>query len=114
MVKKNESVVDGANPPMSEVPNLLELIEAGRKEEAIVLLTKGFRLAAAAGSRSTTAALEAATRLFCGNLEQTIIFMRRPHLQLNGDTPLERAERSDEGLEDVLTLIGRAEAGVYA
>lgn len=32
---------------------------------------------------------------------------------LDGQTPLERAEQSDEGLEAVIDMIGTIEAGVY-
>ena len=39
--------------------------------------------------------------------------MNKPHPWLEGQTPLERAEQSDEGLEFVIDMIGAIEAGVY-
>lgn len=99
--------------PVPELPNIVALIEAGRKEEALAVLTEAFRLAAAAGARSSKAALEAATRLYGGDLVTTACFMNRPHPWLNDRTPLERADTSDEGLQEVIELIGAIEAGVY-
>ena len=95
-----------------ELPNIVTLIEDGRKE-ALAVLTEGFRLAAAAGARSSKAALEAATRLYGGDLVATAVFMNRQHPWLGGHTPLERAEESEEGLADVLEMLGAIEAGVY-
>lgn len=98
---------------MTETPNIVELIESGRAEEAVALLTKQFRVAAAAGSRSTKLALEVSTRLYGGDLRKTIYFMNTPHPWLSGDTPLQRAERSQKDLNDMLDMIGQIEAGVY-
>ncbi|MBM0169531.1 MbcA/ParS/Xre antitoxin family protein [Altererythrobacter sp. C41] len=98
---------------VTERRNILALIDAGREDEAVNLLAEGFHLAAAVGSRSTKAALEAAARLYAGDLLDTAYFMNRPHQCLEGQSPIERAEESDEGLELVLNMIGSIEAGVY-
>ncbi|MFN3724769.1 MAG: MbcA/ParS/Xre antitoxin family protein [Allosphingosinicella sp.] len=98
---------------MSEYPNILPLVESGHDEDATALLRKRYQVAAAAGPRSTKVALEAAIRLFGGDLRMTITFMNRPTPILNGDTPLERAERSEQDMELVLGWIGQIEAGVY-
>ena len=39
--------------------------------------------------------------------------MNKSHPWLDGQTPLERAEQSDEGLEFVIDMIGAIEGGVY-
>ena len=98
---------------MTERPNILALIEAGHKHEALAVLNQGFRLAAAAGHRSSTAALEAASRLYGGDVVATTLFMNRQHPWLGGQTPIERAEESEEGLEFVIDMIGAIEAGVH-
>lgn len=98
---------------MTKEPNILRLIQEGRREEAMALLTQEFRLAAAAGPRSTKAALEAATQLFGGDLRSTAYFMSEKSAYLAGKTPKERSEESEEGLEEVLTMIAQLEAGVY-
>lgn len=98
---------------MTDLPNLLELIETGRKDEALSLLINGFRLVAAVGARSSEAALEAATRLYGGDMVETAWFMNRQHPWLGGQTPIERAEESEEGLELVIDMIGAIEGGVY-
>ena len=98
---------------MAESRNILTLIESGREEEALVLLTKSVRQTAATGPRSSRAALEVATRLYGGDVVATAWFMNRQHRWLRGQTPIERAEESDEGLEFVIDMIGAIEAGVY-
>lgn len=98
---------------MPSSPNLVTLIEAGRRSNATVLLREGVHLVGATGERSIRPALEAATRIYAGDLFSTIFFMNKPHPWLEGQTPLERAEQSEEGLEFVLDMIGAIEAGVY-
>ncbi|MAW91049.1 MAG: hypothetical protein CL575_05310 [Altererythrobacter sp.] len=98
---------------MHNPSNLVTLIEAGRSSDAAELLRDGVRLVGATGVRSNRAALEAATRIYAGDLLSTIFFMNKVHPWLNGQTPLERAEQSDEGLEFVIDMIGAIEAGVY-
>lgn len=71
------------------------------------------QLLGSAGERSNRAALEGATRIYAGYLLSTIFFMKKVHSWLDGQTPLERAEQSDEGLEAVIDMIGTIEAGVY-
>jgi uncharacterized protein (DUF2384 family) len=70
-------------------------------------------LLGSAAERSNRAALEGATYIYAGDLLSTIFFMNKVHPWLNGQTPLERAEQSDEGLEFVIDMIGAIEAGVY-
>lgn len=98
---------------MNENANILKLIEAGREDQAIALLMQGMHLIGASGPRSAQAALEVATRLCAGDLMGTIYFMNRQHPWLEGHTPIERAEASEEGLEFVIDMIGAIEAGVY-
>jgi uncharacterized protein (DUF2384 family) len=98
---------------MTHSPNLATLVQAGRRYEATELLQEGVHLVGATGERSARAALKAATRLFAGDLLSAIFFMNKIHPWLDGQTPLERAEQSDEGLEFVLDMIGAIEAGVY-
>lgn len=98
---------------MPEHPNILTLIEAGREDEAIAVLTDGLRLVAAAGARSSKAALEVAARLYAGDVVATAWFMNRQHPWLGGQTPIERSEESEEGLEFVIDMIRAIEAGVY-
>lgn len=89
------------------------LLDANRNSDAAKVLREGVHLVGATGERSSRAALEAATRLFAGDLLSTIFFMNKIHPWLDGQTPLERAERSDEGLEFVIDMIGAIEAGVH-
>ena len=98
---------------MSKQSNISELMDAGHEDEAVALLVQGIRLVAAVGPRSAKAALEVAQRLYGGDLVQTIYFMNRSHPWLGEQTPIERAERSDEDLEVVLNMCGQIEAGVY-
>lgn len=98
---------------MRQSPNLAALLKVGDHAEAISLLRDGVQLVGAIDGRSDRAALEAATRLFAGDLLSTIFFMNKVHPWLDGQTPLERAEESDEGLEFVFDMIGAIEAGVY-
>lgn len=98
---------------MPKHPNIRDLIEDGRQDEALAVLSKGFQVVAAEGARSANAALEAATRLYDGDVLVTAWFMHRPHQWLGGQTPTQRAEESDEGLEFVLEMIGAIEAGVF-
>lgn len=90
---------------MTEYPNIRALIDAGREEEAVALLMDGIRLPAATGARSVRAALEAALRLYHGNLKSTALFMNRPRSWLCGQTPLESAEESEAGLQVVIDRI---------
>ena len=78
-----------------------------------MLLREGVHLRGSTGKRSDRAALEAATRIYAGDLLSTIFFMNKVHPWLNGQTPLERAEQSDEGLEFVIDMIGAIKAGVF-
>lgn len=98
---------------MHRHPNLVTLIEAGRRSEAAVLLRKGVHQLSSTGERSNRAALEAAARICAGDLLSSIFFMNKVHLWLDGQTPIERAEQSDEGLEFVINMIGATQAGVY-
>jgi hypothetical protein len=98
---------------VTEGPNILKLIEADRKDEAVALLTQGVSLVGAIGPRSAQAALEVAAQLYAGDLMGTIYFMNRQHPWLGGQTPIERAEESEEGLEFLIDMIGAIEAGVY-
>lgn len=81
--------------------------------EARKLLRAAHRVCAATGERSEKAALAAARMLFRDDLWETIKFMNRPGIGINGATPIELAESSEEGLEIVLNWIGAVEAGVY-
>ena len=98
---------------MTHSPNLAALLQAGRGHEATELLREGVHLVGATGKRSRRAALEAATRIYAGDLLSTIFFMNKIHPWLDGQTPVERAEQSEEGLEFVIDMIGAIEAGVY-
>lgn len=98
---------------MTKSPNILELIEADREAEAIAQLMGGVRLTGAVGPRSAKAAIKAAADLFAGDLMKTITFMNYRHPWLQGQTVMERAEDSDEGLEFVLDMIGAIQAGVH-
>ena len=91
----------------------MTLIDVGRSSDAAALLREGVHLLGATGERSSRAALEAATCIYAGDLLSTIFFMNKVHPWLGGQTPLERAEQSDEGLEFVIDMIGAIEAGVY-
>lgn len=93
--------------------NLLELIETNRNDEAAELLTDGIHLVGAIGDRSLVVALEAAKKLFAGDLSSTIQFMNYRHPWLDGQTPLEHAEESDEGRNSVLSMISAIESGTY-
>lgn len=97
---------------MHSPPNLVTLIEAGRSSDAAELLREAVHLLGATGERSNRAALEATTRIYAGDLLSTIFFMNTTHPWLDGQTPLERAEQSEEGLEYVIDMIGAIEAGV--
>ena len=78
-----------------------------------MLLREGVHLRGSTGKRSERAALEVATRIYAGDLLSTIFFMNKIHPWLDGQTPLERAEESVEGLEFVIDIIGAIEAGVH-
>jgi len=91
--------------------NLMELIETDRNDEAANLLTDGIHLVGAIGDRSLAVALEAATKLFGGDLSSTIQFMNYRHPWLDGQTVLEHAEESDEGRNSVLSMISAIESG---
>lgn len=66
------------------------------------------------GDRLPQAALKAAFRLCAGDLLSSIFSMNKVHLWLDGHTPLERAEQSDEGHEFVIDMIGAIEAEDYS
>jgi len=91
---------------------VLEFFEAGRLDDAIKLLRQSFPVAAATGDRSAQAALAAAVKLFAGDVEQTARWMTARSIHL-GASPLECAERSKKGLDQVLRMIAQIEAGVY-
>ena len=93
--------------------NIMKLIEAGRELEATAMLMDGVHLVAATGPRSAKAALDAATRLFGGDLMSTILFMNRRHYWLEGETTIERAEKSDEDLEFITDKITAIDYGVF-
>lgn len=93
--------------------NLLELPGPSRSEHAASLLIDGIHLVGAVGERSASVALEAAEELFGGSLLSTIHFMNYRHPWLNGQTPLERAEESDEGADFVVSMIRAIASGVY-
>lgn len=93
--------------------NIRALIDAGREKEAIAVLIEGVQLRAAVGARSAQAALKAAMHLYDGDVVATVWFMNRQHPWLGGQTPIERAEESDDGLEFVIDMIGAIGAGVY-
>ena len=93
--------------------NLMELIETDRNDEAANLLTDGIHLVGAIGDRSLAVALEAATKLFGGDLSSTIQFMNYRHPWLDGQTPLEHTEDSNEGRNSVLNMISAIESGAY-
>ena len=95
---------------MTETPNILKLIEASQREEAIALLMTPITISAAIGPRSAAAALEAAIRLLNGDVAQTARWMSE-HSTYLGASPCERAERSDEDLQAVLKVIWGLEAG---
>lgn len=78
-----------------------------------MLLREGVHLRGSTGKQSDRAALEAATRLFACDLLSTIFFMNKVHTWLDGQTPVERAEQSEEGIEYVIDMIGAIEVGVY-
>ena len=98
---------------MYKHPNLVTLIEAGRRSDAAVLLRNGLHLVGSDGEQSNRAALEATTRIYAGDLLSTIFFVNKIYPWLGGQEPLERAEQSDEGLEFVSDMIGAIEAEVY-
>lgn len=98
---------------MTEQPNLLKLIAAGREMEATALLKAGVHLVGAVGLRSTRVARAATERLFDGDFMGTIHFMNHRHPWLAGQTVMERAEQSDEDVDFLLDMIGAIEAGVY-
>ena len=97
---------------MTMRPNIMELIQAGKQDEAIALLRQPIAIKAAAGVRSAKAALHAAQVLFGGDVEGTARWMNARSLYLHM-TPLECAEQSDEGLRMVMGMIDRLEQGVY-
>lgn len=98
---------------MHNPSSLVTLIEAGRSSDAAELLCDVGHPVSATGERSNWAALEAATRIFASDLLSAIFFMNKVHPWLVGQTPLERAEQSDEGLGFVIDMISVIEAGVY-
>ena len=98
---------------MHNHPNMVTLIEAGRSSDAEMLLREGVQLLGSTGERSNRAALEVATRIYAVDLMSTIFFMNKVHRWLHDQTPIERAEQSDESLEFVIDMIGAIEAGVH-
>jgi hypothetical protein len=97
---------------MDERPNLTELIEAGRQDEAIALLREEVMLRPVIGERSAIAALAFANALASGNLMGTARWMTKYSTALRG-TATEIAETSEEGLQRVLTFISQIEHGGY-
>jgi hypothetical protein len=97
---------------MADRPELIEHLHAGRQDAAIMLLHQSYPVTAATGDRSAQAALAAAVKLFDGDVEQTARWMTARSVHL-GATPLECAERSDEGLDQVLRMIAQLERGIY-
>lgn len=93
--------------------NLVELVKSGRRNEASSLLLEGMHLVGATGERSTTAALYASEQLYAGDFVSTIYFMNYRHPWLLGQTPLQKAEESDKGLEFVIDMVSAIAAGVY-
>lgn len=98
---------------MTQLPNLLKLLDAGCEDQAIDLLNKGVHLVGAVGPRSAKVALEASKKLFNGDLRATIEFMNNRHPWVGGVTVMERAEQSDEDVDFLIDMIGAIEAGVY-
>lgn len=98
---------------MNASPRFSKLLEADRRQEASELLRVGVHQVGVTGERSSRAALEAAMHICAGDLLSTIYFMNKPHPWLDGLTPLERAEQSEEGIEFVIDMICAIEAGVY-
>lgn len=92
--------------------NVSELVQAGRRDEALALLSQPIPIAAAVGRRSAAVALAAATLLFEGDVENTARWMTRRNVHL-GATPLAYAEQSDEGQERVLEMINQLRHGIY-
>ena len=90
-----------------------DLLSAERNSDAAKLLREGVHLVGATGERSSRAAIEAAMRLCASDFLSTIYFMNKPHSWLDGQTPLERAELSEEDLAFVIDMIGAIEAGVH-
>ena len=97
---------------MTHSPILATLLQAGRRHEATELFREGVHLVGANGERSRRAAFEEATRVCAGDLLSNIFFMNKIHPWLDGHTPLDCAEQSEEGLALVLDMIGAIEAGV--
>lgn len=97
---------------MTVKPNIMELIQAGKQDEAIALLSQPIAIRAAAGPRSAKAALHAAEVLFGGDVEGTARWMNARSLYLHM-SPLERAEQSDEGLQRVIEMIDRIGHGAF-
>ena len=97
---------------MTVKPNIMELIQAGKQDEAIALLSRPIAIAAATGARSAKAALHAAKVLFGGDVEATGRWMNARSLYLHM-TPLECAEQSEEGLQTVIEMVDRIGHGVF-
>lgn len=64
---------------MTKCPSILELVNAGREEEAVSLLKEGVHLVGAIGPRSAKVALEASKKLCIGDLMGAIEFMNYRH-----------------------------------
>lgn len=101
------------NVPDPARSNLKSLVAAARKDEAIALLMAGVRQVGATGPRSAQAALAVAEKLCAGDLMLTISFMNRRHRWLDGQTLIERAEQSEDGLDFALEMITAIDYGVY-
>lgn len=97
---------------MGEKTQLLELLEAGKRDEALALLRQPTTTAAATGERPAEAALAAAVKIFAGDVEQTRRWMTSRNAFL-GKSPQECAEQSTGGLNEVLHMIAQIEAGIY-
>lgn len=92
--------------------NLDNLIALSKKEEAIGLLREGVTLHPVIGDRSAIAALAFAEALANGDVIATARWMTK-YANALGGTPTEISEKSDEGLQRVLTFIAQIEHGVY-
>lgn len=90
----------------------MKLVEAGKQDEAFALLSQPITITAAIGPRSARAALEAATLLFRGDVEDTARWMTEKSAYL-GMRQLECAEQSEEGQQQVIGMINRLYHGVY-
>lgn len=85
--------------------NIFELLRNGAKQEVMDYITERFREAAAEGHRHTLA-VEAAMEIYDGDNKKALEFLKRPHPMFGGETPYDVAGRSNEGLTEVIRLLG--------